>query len=117
MKNPADSDSRVRAWFGRAFVLQVVLISIAAVVGVFIASALLEGVLIRAALADEVTHFWQQRDADPAFQLPNTRNLRGYFDDTAPTELRGMPPGYHDWKKNGLDFMVDVTERDGRRLY
>jgi signal transduction histidine kinase len=117
MKNLADSDSRVRAWFGRAFMLQVVLISIAAVVGVFIASALLEGVLIRAALDDEVAHFWKQRDANPAFQLPNTRNLRGYFDDTAPSELRAMTPGYQDWKKDGLDFVVDVTERHGKKLY
>src|SRR5690349_11657936 len=112
-----DSDSRVRAWLGRAFMLQVALISIAAVVGVFVASALLEGVLIRAALNDEVTHFWQQRDADPAFQLPNTRNLRGYFDDAAPAEVRIMSPGYHEWTKDGLDFVVNVTERDGRRLY
>ena len=112
-----DSDSRVRAWLGRAFTLQVALISIAAVVGVFVASALLEGVLIRAALNDEVTHFWRQRDADPAFQLPNTRNLRGYFDDAAPAELRVMSPGYHEWKRESLDYVVNVTERDGRRLY
>jgi len=112
-----DSDSRVRAWLGRAFMLQVALISIAAVVGVFVASALLEGVLIRAALNDEVTHFWRQHDADPAFQLPNTRNLRGYFDDAAPAELRVMSPGYHEWTSHDLDFVVNVTERDGRRLY
>jgi signal transduction histidine kinase len=112
-----DSDSRIRAWLGRAFMLQVALISIAAVVGVYVASALLEGVLIRAALNDEVTHFWQQRDADPAFQLPNTRNLRGYFDDAAPAELRVMAPGYHEWTRDGLDFVVNVTERDERRLY
>lgn len=117
MKTRPDSDSRVRAWFGQAFMLQVVLISIAAVVGVFVASALLEGVLIRAALDDEVAHFWKQRDADPAFQLPNTRNLRGYFGDTAPAALRVMPLGYQDWNKDGQDFVVDVTERKGRRLY
>jgi signal transduction histidine kinase len=117
MKTRPDSDSRVRAWLGQAFMLQVALISIAAVVGVFMASALLEGVLIRAALADEVTHFWQQRDADAAFQLPNTRNLRGYFDDSAPAELRVMAPGYHEWTSQGLDFVVNVSERDGRRLY
>jgi len=117
MKTRPDSDSRVRAWLGRAFILQVALISFAAVVGVFVASALLERGLIRAALADEVRHFWQQRDANPAFQLPNTRNLRGYFDDGAPPELRSLQPGYHDWKKDGLDFTVNVTERDGRRLY
>ena len=79
MTTRPDSDSRIRAWLGRAFMLQIALISTAAVVGVFLASALLEGVLIRAALDDEVKHFWVQRDQDPHFQLPNTRNLRGYF--------------------------------------
>jgi signal transduction histidine kinase len=117
MTTRPDSDSRIRAWLGRAFMLQVALISLAAVVGVFVASALLEGVLIRAALNDEVTHFWRQRDADPGFQLPNTRNLRGYFDDAAPAELRAMSPGYHEWTSEGLDFVVNVTQRDDRRLY
>jgi signal transduction histidine kinase len=117
MKTREDSDSRVGAWLGQAFMLQAALISIAAVLGVFMASALLEGVLIRAALSDEVSHFWQQRDADPQFQLPNTRNLRGYFDDTVPAQLRAMPPGYHDWTKDGLEFVVNVTERGDRRLY
>src|SRR5689334_395689 len=117
MQTRPDSDSRVRAWFGRAFMLQVGLISVAAVIGVWVASALLEGVLIRAALDDEVAHFWRQRDADPGFQLPNTRNLRGYFEDTVPAELRAMPLGYQDWAHDGLDYVVDVTERDGRRLY
>jgi hypothetical protein len=117
MKHRPDSDSRVRAWFGRAFMLQVGLISLAAVVGVFVASALLEGVLIRAALDDEVTHFWRQRDADASFQLPNTRNLRGYFDDTVPAELRGTPLGYREWTHEDLDYVVNVSEHGGRRLY
>lgn len=117
MKNRTDSDSRVRAWFGRHFLLQVGLISIAAVVGVFLASALLEGVLIRAALKDEVNHFWQQRDTNPSFQLPNTRNLRGYVNDSAPAELRTMPLGYHEWDSDGLEYVVNVTERNGQKLY
>jgi len=117
MKTRPDSDSRIRAWLGRAFMLQVALISIAAVIGVFVASALLEGVLIRAALGDEVQHFQAQRERDPAFQLPNTRNLRGYFDDAAPAEIRALPPGFHDWNQDGLEYVVNVTERDGRRLY
>jgi signal transduction histidine kinase len=117
MTTRPDSDSRVRAWLGRAFMLQVALISIAAVVGVFVASALLEGVLIRAALADEVNHFWAQRDRNADFQLPNTRNLRGYFQDTAPAQVRAMSPGYHDWRDQGLEFVVNVSERDGQRLY
>jgi signal transduction histidine kinase len=82
-----------------------------------VASALLEGTLIRAALDDEVNHFWAQRDRNAEFQLPNTRNLRGYFADTAPAEVRAMPPGFHDWMNDGLEFVVNVSERDGRRLY
>ena len=117
MKARQDSDSRIRAWLGQAFMLQVALISIAAVLGVFVASALLEGVLIRAALNDEVMHFRQQREANAQFQLPNTRNLRGYFEDTAPAELRAMPLGFQDWKNNDLDYLVNITERDGKRLY
>ncbi len=117
MKTRTDSDSRVRAWLGRAFLQQVALISVVAVLGVFMASALLEGVLIRAALGDEVEHFWRQHDANPDFQLPSTRNLRGYFEDTAPAAIRGMSPGFHEWESEGLDFLVNVTERDGRRLY
>ena len=117
MKARPDSDSRIRAWLGQAFMLQVALISIAAVLGVFVASALLEGVLIRAALNDEVIHFQQQREIDPQFQLPNTRNLRGYFEDTAPAELRAMSLGFQDWENNGLDYLVNITERDGKRLY
>ncbi len=112
-----DSDSRVRAWLGRAFLLQVGLISIAAVVGVFIAGALLERSLIRAALTDEVAHFWRQRDADPRFQLPNTRNLRGYFHENVPAALRDMPVGNEYWEKDGVRYLVNVTERNGQRLY
>jgi len=117
MKTRPDSDSRIRAWLGRAFMLQVALISIAAVLGVFVASALLEGLLIRAALDDEVAHYWRQRDVDPQFPLPNTRNLRGYFKTSAPADLIEMPPGYHDWNSGGLDYVVSVTERDHQRLY
>jgi signal transduction histidine kinase len=28
-----------------------------------------------------------------------------------------MPLGYQDWTRDGLEFVVNVTERDGRRLY
>lgn len=107
----------MRTWLGREFLLQVGLISIAAVVGVSFASVLLEGVLIRAALNDEVNHYWEQREANPSFQLPNTRNLRGYFDDSAPSELRALAPGYHEWKSDGMEFVVNVVDREGQRLY
>ena len=58
--------SGVRARLGRAFLLQAVFIGAAAVVGVFLASLLLEGVLIRQALSEESAHFWEQHERDPA---------------------------------------------------
>jgi signal transduction histidine kinase len=117
MQTRPENDSGIRAWLSRAFMLQAAFISIAAVIGVFVAGALLEGVLIRAALVDEVNHFWAQRAAQPGFQLPNTRNLAGYFEDTAPPELRQMSPGYHPWEHDGTEYVVYVTERNGQRLY
>ncbi|HEU5133878.1 MAG TPA: HAMP domain-containing sensor histidine kinase [Steroidobacteraceae bacterium] len=117
MKKHPGPETGIRAWLGRAFLMQIALISITAVMGVFLAGALLEGVLIRAALDDEVNHFWSQRQADSSLQLPNTRNLRGYLDDDAPAELKSLSLGYHEWMRDGLEFVVYVTERDHRRLY
>lgn len=104
------------ARLGRAFLLQAVFIGAAAVIGVFLASALLEGVLIREALRDEAAHFWTQRERDPTFALPGTLNLTGYID-AVPTELAGLPPGYHDRRVAGVDTVVYVSDRGPQRLY
>ncbi|MFM7708925.1 MAG: sensor histidine kinase [Gammaproteobacteria bacterium] len=106
----------VRARLGRAFLLQSVFIGAAAVVGVFLASLLLEGVLIRQALSEEAAHFWQQRDRDPAFPLPATVNLTGHLG-AAPAPITGLPPGYHDRVVDGVDTVVYVSDRGGERLY
>jgi signal transduction histidine kinase len=86
------------------------------VVGVFLASLLLEGVLIRQALREEVAHFWQQRERDPAFPLPATLNLTGYLG-TAPPSIAGLPPGHHERVIDGVETVVYVTDRNGERLY
>lgn len=108
--------SGVRARLGRAFLLQAAFIGAAAVVGVFLASLLLEGVLIRQALREEVAHFWQQRERDPAFPLPATLNLTGYLG-TAPPSIAGLPPGHHERVIDGVETVVYVTDRNGERLY
>jgi signal transduction histidine kinase len=108
--------SGVRARLGRAFLLQAAFIGAAAVVGVFLASLLLESVLIRQALREEVAHFWQQRERDPAFPLPATVNLTGYLG-TAPPPIAGLPPGHHERVIDGVETVVYVTDRAGQRLY
>ncbi len=106
----------LRARLGRTFLLQAVFIGAAALVGVFLASLLLEGVLIREALREEATHFWSQRERDTAFPPPATFNLTGYVD-TAPPPLAGLAVGYHEQLIDGVKTVVYVTERNGHRLY
>ncbi len=106
----------IGARLGRAFLIQGAFIGVAALVGVFIAGLLLEGLLIRQALRDEAGHFWNQRAAQPGFALPSTHNLTGYMGN-APPSLQALGPGYHPWKWEDAEFLVYVTERDGQRLY
>jgi len=106
----------LRARLGRTFLLQAAFIAIAAVVGVFLASFLLEGLLVRQALSEEAAHFWSQRSKDATFPLPATLNLTGYLDH-APPPLSGLATGYHELTMDGVEVVVCVTEHNGQRLY
>jgi len=108
--------SGLRARLGRAFLMQAAFIGAAAVVGVLLASLLLEGVLIRQALSEEATHFWSQRERDSTFPLPGTLNLTGYLD-VVPAELSSLPTGYHERMFDGVETVVYVSDRDRQRLY
>ena len=116
MKRSSGSRGGIGARLGRAFLLQAAFISVAAFVGVFVAGALLERVLIREALRDEAAHFWEQRSTRPDFPLPSTRNLTGYMGEV-PDELRPLGLGYHPWHPHAVDYLVYVSERQGERLY
>lgn len=107
--------SGVRARLSRTFLLQAALISVAAIISVFLANVMLEGVLIRQALRDEAAFYWQRRDADAAHPLPATLNLTGYLDD-APRAVAGLAPGFHDWDDGERHTVVYVSDHDGERL-
>lgn len=64
----------------RAFLLQALLISITAVIGVYAAGIMIREVLVTRALQEEANYFWDQRVRNPAFTLPHTLNLTGYLD-------------------------------------
>ena len=104
------------ARLGRAFLLQAAFISVTAVIGVFVAGALLERVLIHEALQSEAVHFWEQRALQPQFPLPSTRNLTGYMGDV-PDALRPLGLGYHPWQHDGVDYLVYVSDNGNARLY
>ena len=111
-----DAKRGLRARLGRTFLTQAALIGSAAVIGVFLASLLLEGVLIRQALREEAAHVWAQRAGDPDSALPRTVNLTGYLD-TPPAELAGLAPGFHDRRAGADDTVVFVSDRGGQRLF
>ena len=104
----------------RAFLLQALLISITAVIGVYAAGTLIREVLITRALQEEADFFWQQRLQNPAFSLPNTLNLTGYLDTDdkqVPEKLRHYSTGYHDLPSEAEFSTLYVTERNNERLY
>ncbi|MDX1528877.1 MAG: HAMP domain-containing sensor histidine kinase [Gammaproteobacteria bacterium] len=108
--------------FGRAFLFQAVLIALAAVLGVYAAAFAIEEVLIKQALRQEASYFWDKRQNDPGFPLPDTLNLTGFMDGEAqngsvPEELRALEPGFHDLPAESDFSVVYVSERGDRRLF
>ncbi len=107
----------------RVFILQVLAISMATVLGVYGAALIVERVLVQEALNGEAEHFWINFERDPGFALPNTNNLRGYMArrsnfDGVPTWLRDQPPGFHRvFEAPGSEPVVHISDRGGDRLY
>jgi len=112
----------LRQRLGRAFLLQAVLISLAAVIGVYAAAFAIEEVLIKRALEEEATYFWERFTGNPDFPLPDTRNLTGYLAPQAdsgdlPEPLQPLPPGFHKLPTQADFSVVYVTEHGSHRLY
>jgi len=107
--------SGIRARLGRTFLLQAAFISAAAIVSVFLANVMLEGVLIRQALRDEAAFYWAHRDGNPSHPLPATLNLTGYIGN-APPAIASLVPGFHDYEDGQRRNVVYVSERSGERL-
>ena len=63
----------------RVAFMQAAAISIAAVIGVFAASAVLKNVLIQRALQQEAAHYWNRLAHDPRAATPDTYTMPGYL--------------------------------------
>jgi signal transduction histidine kinase len=105
----------------RAFLLQALLISIAALLSVFFAKIVLEEVLIKQAIKEEAEYFWQNHERDNAFPLPDTLNLTGYFDlDRLPEMVRKRPPeqtGFHEYDDSMSRFVLFLSQKNEKELY
>lgn len=116
----------LRAKLRRVYAIQVLLISMAALVGVFLTYLIVEDVLTQQALKLESEHYWDLFIADHDHPLPTTANLRGYlmrgddFGDT-PEALRSYAPGYDRVPELDGTPLVHISDReiDGQphRLY
>lgn len=105
----------------RSAFIQAGAISLAAVLGVVAASAVLKNVLIQRALHEEAEHYWDRLALDPAAAAPDTNNMSGYLVPRAqatalPAPLRELAPGYHALPRSVGGSLVLVEERGDRRM-
>ena len=104
-----------------AFIIQVVLASLAIVLGVFLVSAVIKHSLINTALQEEAVHYWDLYGASETQPPPNTYNIRGYLVPRGrsnlllPENLRALKPGFYELKDDNLLVLVD--EKPAGRLY
>jgi signal transduction histidine kinase len=106
----------------KAFLLQILLISFATLLGVFTTEIIIEKVLVRQALVGEAAHFWARHREDPDFPKPETLNLKGYLAignnfTGIPVPLRKLDPGYYRTDFRGRKPIIYVEDRGNMRLY
>jgi signal transduction histidine kinase len=107
----------------RVFILQILAISVATVLGVYAAAIVVEKVLVREALNGEAEHFWSNYREDRNFPLPNTNNLRGYMArqsdySRVPDWLRDEPVGFRRvTEAPDSEPVVHVSDHGADRLY
>lgn len=113
----------LRAKLVRVFALQVMIISLATVLGIYVTQGVIvEDLLTRAALEAEAEHFWNRYSEDSRQPLPDTANMRGYLSGpggggAVPPELLDEPVGFGRIDLGDRQPILHVSERDGRRLY
>lgn len=118
----ATSKLGLRAKLVRVYALQVLLISVAALIGVLMTYVIVENVLTREALETEAEYYWQVTSEDPSHPLPNTRNMVGYLADgdnfaAVPEAMRDLQPGFG--RAEGLQSkpLIFVSREGQQTLY
>ncbi len=118
MKKP--QGLKVQSHLRRAFLLQLLIISLATIAGIAAASAIAEKILVNRALEAEAEYFWDMRDQNNAFPVPATVNLQGYnwrgTDSSIPAALSNLPEGQHKVMLHGDDRIVHISEQNGGKL-
>ncbi len=98
----------------RAFILQGLFISIAALLSVFFAKVVLEETLIKEAIQQEAEYFWERYQSDDSFPLPDTQNLTGYFDiEQLPDDIKTRLPLTQGFYESTEQHIVVYKTRQG----
>jgi signal transduction histidine kinase len=114
--------SGLRAKLGIAFILQAAAISCGAVLGVYAASAIIEDLLIKTALREEATHYYDLLAKNPQQPLPDTHNMLGYLqrpqDAVArlPADVRDLPVGFNTIFRGASKHLAFVSQRPTGKL-
>lgn len=106
----------------KVFIIQLIIISIATVVGVIGAAKVVEDVLIKEALIGEAKFYWQKKEQYTEFPLPKTMNLTGYLVkdgdySLVPDVLATVDQQYQRIELNNSHPIVFVSEKDNEKLY
>ncbi|MEQ3722838.1 HAMP domain-containing sensor histidine kinase [Alcanivorax sp.] len=106
----------------RVYLVQLLLISLATVLGVWATANIIEHVLVKQALIKEADHYWSLVEENPTQPRPNTRHLLGLLSsdavqDSIPGMLADLPDGYQRVDLAGERPIVYIEHRDGARLY
>lgn len=104
---------------GRSLLLQAIYISLAVLVGIFVAARLVENVLIEQALIGEAEYYWSRVRDNASQPLPDTQNMTAYRPgrgDGVPPYLAGLEPGFHNLE-SPRQLLALVSEQGEERLY
>ncbi len=112
----------IRAKLVRLFTLQILLISVATISGIYVTNTLVQDLLMRSALDGEAAHFWAEYTNNKSHAVPNTDNLIGYLEDeagqsAAPIALTNVDETYGRLAINDRKPIFHISESGGRRLY
>ena len=115
-------DGQISNKLVRVFFLQILAISIAAGVGIWIAIYAVEGMVLEKTLTAEAEYFWQRYSDQPDMTMPDTNSLQMYLVDAGdeaalPEPLRGQTSGFRrvdmaDTQRSS----IYVSERNGKKL-
>jgi len=115
--------TRVTTKVVQAIGIQVAIVSLAGLLGIWLTSSIVYGIAMRQTLNDEAEHFWSRYAEDPSHPPPDVANLRGYLAQggdfsAVPESLRSLPPaGFSEQQFERNQALVHVSERDGVRLF